>query len=138
VVALVGPSGAGKSTIGALLQRFYDPSSGRVTLDGTELRSLDPSWLRRQIGAVSQDPRLFSTTTADTSRYGRPDASDAEVEAAASAANAHEFVSRFPDGYRTLVGERGVQLSGGQKQRIAIARAVLKDPRLLVLDEATS
>ncbi|WP_434391573.1 ABC transporter ATP-binding protein [Melittangium boletus] len=138
VVAIVGPSGAGKSTIAALLARMYDPQEGRVRLDGRELIGLDPEWLRQQVGTVAQEPMLFASSIADNIRYGRPAASDAEVEAAARAANAHDFVSRFPEGYRTLVGERGVQLSGGQKQRIAIARAVLKDPRLLVLDEATS
>jgi ABC transporter fused permease/ATP-binding protein len=138
VVAIVGPSGAGKSTIAALLARMYDPQGGRVLLDGKELRSLDPEWLRQHIGTVAQEPMLFATSVADNIRYGRMDATEAEIEAAARAANAHEFISRFPEGYRTLVGERGVQLSGGQKQRIAIARAVLKDPRLLVLDEATS
>jgi ABC transporter fused permease/ATP-binding protein len=138
VVALVGPSGAGKSTIAGLLARMYDPQEGRLLLDGRELRTLDPEWLRRQIGTVAQEPLLFATSVAENILYGRADATDAEVEAAARAANAHEFISRFPEGYRTLVGERGVQLSGGQKQRIAIARAVLKDPRLLILDEATS
>ncbi|QRO02921.1 ATP-binding cassette domain-containing protein [Archangium violaceum] len=138
VVAIVGPSGAGKSTLAALLARMYDPQSGRVLLDGQELRSLDPEWLRQQVGTVAQEPMLFASSVADNIRYGRMDATDAEVEAAARAANAHDFISRFPEGYRTLVGERGVQLSGGQKQRIAIARAVLKNPRLLVLDEATS
>ena len=138
VVAIVGPSGAGKSTIAGLLARMYDPQSGRVLLDGTPLSALDPEWLRQQIGTVAQEPMLFATSISDNIRYGRMDATDAEVEAAARAANAHEFISRFPEGYRTLVGERGVQLSGGQKQRIAIARAVLKNPRLLVLDEATS
>ncbi|ATB40434.1 Lipid A export ATP-binding/permease MsbA [Cystobacter fuscus] len=138
VVALVGPSGGGKSTIASLLVRLYDPQGGRVMLDGVDLRTLDPEWLRQQVGSVAQEPLLFSDSIADNIRYGRMDATDAEVEAAARAANAHEFISRFPEGYRTHVGERGVQLSGGQKQRIAIARAVLKDPRLLVLDEATS
>ena len=138
IVAVVGPSGAGKSTIAGLLGRLYDPLSGRVLLDGRDLRELDPMWLRRQVGVVAQEPILFSTTIADNIRYARPDASDADVEAAARTANAHDFVTRFPDGYRTLVGERGVQLSGGQKQRVAIARAVLKDPRILILDEATS
>ncbi len=138
VVAVVGSSGAGKSTIAGLLSRLYDPSKGAVRLDGLDLRDLDPKWLRRQIGVVAQEPMLFSSTIGDNIRYGRINATDAEVEAAARAANAHEFVSSFPEGYKTKVGERGVQLSGGQKQRIAIARAVLKDPRILVLDEATS
>ena len=138
VVALVGPSGSGKSTLGSLLVRLYDPSSGRLTLDGVDLRELDPSWLRSQVGVVSQEPVLFSTTIAENVRYGRPGASDAEVRAALENANALAFVLGFPDGLDTMVGERGQQLSGGQKQRIAIARAILKDPRLLLLDEATS
>jgi ABC transporter fused permease/ATP-binding protein len=138
IVALVGPSGAGKSTIATLVARLYDPSAGAVRLDGRDLRELDPEWLRRHVGTVAQEPMLFSTSIAENIRYGRPEAGDAEVIAAAKVANAHTFVERFPDGYRTAVGERGVQLSGGQKQRIAIARAVLKDPRILVLDEATS
>lgn len=138
IVAIVGPSGAGKSTIASLLTRLYDPQGGRILLDGQDLKTLDPEWLRQQIGVVAQEPLLFSSSIAENIRYGRMDASDAEVEAAARAANAHDFISRFPEGYRTPVGERGVQLSGGQKQRVAIARAVLKDPRLLILDEATS
>ncbi|RKH17062.1 ATP-binding cassette domain-containing protein [Corallococcus praedator] len=138
VVAVVGSSGAGKSTLAALLSRFYDPQQGRLLLDGRALDTLDPSWLRRHVGMVAQEPLLFSCSIGDNIRYGRPDATDAQVEAAARAAHAHDFISRFPDGYQTAVGERGVQLSGGQKQRVAIARAVLKDPRILVLDEATS
>jgi ABC-type multidrug transport system fused ATPase/permease subunit len=111
---------------------------GRVTLDGVDLRELDPAWLRRLVGVVSQEPVLFSTTIAENVRYGRPEATDAEVGDAIRAANAEGFVSAFPDGLATKVGERGQQLSGGQKQRIAIARALLKDPRILLLDEATS
>ncbi|MCM2332534.1 MAG: ABC transporter transmembrane domain-containing protein, partial [Anaeromyxobacteraceae bacterium] len=138
VVALVGPSGAGKSTIGSLLVRLYDPEGGRVTLDGVDLRELDPGWLRRLVGVVSQEPVLFSTSIADNVRYGRTEASDDEVREAIRAANAEKFVLGFPEGLATKVGERGQQLSGGQKQRIAIARALLKDPRILLLDEATS
>jgi ATP-binding cassette subfamily B protein len=138
VVAIVGPSGAGKSTIASMLARLYDPQSGRILLDGKDLKELDPEWLRLQIGVVAQEPLLFSSSISDNIRYGKAGASPAEVEAAARAANAHDFIIRFPEGYNTLVGERGVQLSGGQKQRVAIARAVLKDPRLLILDEATS
>nr|WP_226994424.1 ABC transporter transmembrane domain-containing protein [Myxococcus hansupus] len=138
VVAVVGPSGAGKSTLASLLSRFYDPQGGEVLLDGHPLTALEPEWLRRNIGMVAQEPQLFSCSIADNIRYGRPDATDAQVEEAARAANAHAYIERFPEGYRTQVGERGVQLSGGQKQRVAIARAVLKDPRLLILDEATS
>jgi ABC transporter fused permease/ATP-binding protein len=138
VVALVGPSGAGKTTVGALLGRLYDPTGGTVRLDGRDLRTLDPGWLRARIGVVPQEPVLFSASIEDNVRYGRPDASHADVEAACRAAHAHDFVSAFPDGYATRVGERGQQLSGGQRQRIAIARALLQDPRILLLDEATS
>ena len=138
IVALVGPSGSGKSTIASLIPRFYDPEAGVISLDGRDLKDLDPEWLRRQIGVVAQEPILFSTSIAENIRYGREDATEAEIEAAATAANAHDFILEFPEGYDTEVGERGVQLSGGQKQRIAIARAVLKDPSMLILDEATS
>lgn len=137
-VALVGPSGAGKSTIAGLLARLYDPEQGSVRLDGHDVRELLPSWLRKQVGVVSQEPILFSTSIADNVRYGRADATPSEIEEACRAANADEFIRRFPQGYETPVGERGAQLSGGQKQRIAIARALLKNPPVLILDEATS
>lgn len=138
VVAFVGMSGAGKSTIASLLPRFYDPCEGVIRFDGVPLTELKPSWLREQIGIVSQEPILISSTIEDNIRYGKPCASESEVHQAAQSANTLEFIQRFPDGFRTLVGEKGVQLSGGQKQRVAIARALLKNPKLLILDEATS
>ena len=137
-VALVGESGSGKSTIIGLLERFYDPNAGRVLLDSHDLRSLNLRWLRGQLSLVSQEPALFATTVRANIAYGRPGASDAEIEAAARAANAHRFIAALPAGYATHVGEKGIQMSGGQKQRIAIARAILKDPKVLLLDEATS
>jgi ATP-binding cassette subfamily B (MDR/TAP) protein 1 len=138
-VALVGPSGSGKSSAVALIERFYDVLEGSVTLDGVDVRSLRVSWLRGQIGLVSQEPVLFSGSIFENIVYGKPGgASVEEVEAAAKMANAHSFIADFPEGYQTQVGEKGVQLSGGQKQRIAIARAIVRDPKILILDEATS
>ncbi len=137
-VALVGPSGAGKSTVFQLLLRFYDPQAGRVLIDGVPLPDLDPAALRRRIALVPQEPVVFMGSVRDNIRYGRPDATEAEIRAAAEAAAAHDFIARLPDGYATAIGERGVTLSGGQRQRIAIARAVLKDAPILLLDEATS
>jgi ATP-binding cassette subfamily B protein len=137
-LAIVGPTGAGKSTITRLLYRFYDVDDGRITLDGHDIRDLTQASLRAAIGVVPQDTVLFNDTIGYNIAYGRPGASEAEIERAARLAQIHEFVMRLPDGYATRVGERGLKLSGGEKQRVAIARTILKDPRLLILDEATS
>ncbi len=137
-VALVGPSGAGKSTIIQLLLRFYDPKTGRITIDGTDLRDMARGDFRQTVALVPQDPVIFATSARENIRFGRPGATDAEVEEAAKAAAAHDFLMALPEGYETYVGERGVMLSGGQKQRIAIARAILRDAPILLLDEATS
>lgn len=138
LVALVGPSGAGKTTITYLLPRLYDPTSGRITLDGHDLRDLTLDTLARQIGMVTQETYLFNDTIRANLLYAKADATDAELEAACRAANIHEFIADLPDGYDTIVGNRGYRLSGGEKQRLAIARVILKDPRILILDEATS
>ncbi|MBR9653095.1 ABC transporter transmembrane domain-containing protein [Thalassovita aquimarina] len=137
-VALVGPSGAGKTTIIQIILRFYDPQAGRILLDGADLKGMARSEFRKNLALVPQDPVIFATTARENIRFGRPGASDAEVEAAANAAAAHDFIMKLPEGYDSQVGERGVMLSGGQKQRIAIARAILRDAPVLLLDEATS
>lgn len=138
ILALVGPSGAGKTTLFNLIPRFYDPDSGCIRVDGMDIREVTQRSLWSQIGIVPQDTQLFGGTIRDNILYGKLNATDAELIEAAEAANAHEFIMEFPDGYDTVVGERGVKLSGGQRQRIAIARAILKNPRILLLDEATS
>jgi ATP-binding cassette subfamily B protein len=137
-VALVGPSGAVKSTTFQLLLRFYDPQAGRVQINGLDVTALDPRELRARVGLVPQDTVLFGATARENIRYGRADATDAQIENAARAAAADEFLRRLPQGYDTFLGERGTRLSGGQRQRIALARAILKNPPLLLLDEATS
>ena len=138
MVALVGSSGSGKSTIAHLLPRFYEPNSGWIYIDEKKLTDLKPSWIREQIGIVSQEPVLISSTIEQNIRYGKPEATELEIREAAKAANALEFIEQFSEGMKTRVGEKGLQLSGGQKQRVAIARAILKNPKILVLDEATS
>ena len=137
-VAIVGPSGAGKSTLMQLLLRFYDPQTGAILIDDVNITQTDPAQVRSQIALVPQDTILFGTTARENIRYGRPDASDADIEQAAHAAAAHDFIKQLPQGYDTFLGERGTRLSGGQRQRIAIARAILRDPPILLLDEATS
>jgi ATP-binding cassette subfamily B protein len=137
-LALVGPSGAGKTTVFQLLLRFYDPQQGGLRVDGAAIRAMNLQDLRSRIALVPQEPVIFSASALENIRYGRPDASDEEVRAAADGAFAHGFITALPEGYGTFLGERGVRLSGGQRQRIAIARAMLKNPPLLLLDEATS
>jgi len=137
-VAIVGPSGAGKSTLFHMLLRFYDPASGTISVDGVPVRAADPKEVRARIALVPQDSVVFATSARENIRFGRPEATDAEVERAAGLAHATEFIRRLPGGFETQLGERGVMLSGGQRQRIAIARAILRDAPLLLLDEATS
>ena len=138
MIGLVGHSGAGKSTLINLITRFYDPNDGVIKIDGHDNRDIKVKTLRQQIGVVLQDPFLFQGTIAENIGYSKPGASRMEIIAAARAANAHDFIVKFPDGYDTMVGERGTRVSGGERQRISIARAILKNPRILILDEATS
>jgi ABC-type multidrug transport system fused ATPase/permease subunit len=138
MVALVGPSGAGKTSIANLICRFYDPIQGHVTVDGHNLRDIKLASLRRQVAVVLQDSFLFNNTVSQNLLYGKPDATAEELIAAARTANAYDFITKLPEGFDTELGERGVKLSGGQKQRLALARAILADPKILILDEATS
>jgi ATP-binding cassette subfamily B protein len=137
-VALIGHTGSGKTTLAALVPRFYDVSRGRLTIDGIDVREIKLQSLRREIGIVSQDPFLFSATVRENIGFGRPDASDEDIARAAGLAQAHEFIERLPNGYDTMIGERGITLSGGQRQRLAIARALVMEPRILILDDATA
>jgi ATP-binding cassette subfamily B protein len=137
-VALIGHTGSGKTTLASLIPRFYDVQAGRVTIDGADVRDVQLNSLRREIGAIAQDPFLFSATIRENLAFGRPEATDEQIEHAARLAQAHEFIERLPDGYETVIGERGITLSGGQRQRLAIARAILLEPRILILDDATA
>ena len=138
MIAFVGPSGAGKSTVASLLPRFYDATNGSITIDGQDIRTVTLDSLREQVGIVPQETVLFNGSVYDNILYGRLDATREEVEAAAKAANAHDFIMQLPNGYETMLGDRGMNISGGQRQRISIARAILKNPQILILDEATS
>ena len=138
MVALVGPSGAGKTTLASLVPRLYDVTEGSVSIDGVDVRDLTQASLRSAVGVVTQDPHLFHESVAQNLRYARPGATDAEIESACRAAQIHQVIAALPDGYDTVVGERGYRLSGGEKQRLAIARTLLKDPAIVILDEATS